>query len=155
VNEPAVKLEIPPTNLPIRRFGLADLSEQGVWIMERLLKAYPNQNQRSIIGWLNGVIFNNEFLCLYQPDCVCFAGRTAADILSAKMVVRELFVWCKDPKDAQLVANAAGFYPWMVDWAKTQGIDRVIVCENSDVPEETVRKMFPRVHEFKTIFVRV
>ena len=43
----------------------------------------------------------------------------------------------------------------MTDWAKQQGIDKVIVCEKSDVPIEDVRKQFTRLHEIKTHFARV
>lgn len=151
--ELAEKLELQPS--PIRRFGVADLTEQGPWIMARLLKAYPNQNQRSVIGWLNIVIDQNEFLCLYQPHAVCFAERVATDRLSGKMVVREIFVWCEDPENALYIQAAARFYLFMTDWAKQQGIDKVIVCEKSDVPIEDVRKQFTRLHEIKTHFARV
>ena len=123
--------------------------------MERLLKAYPNQNQRSVIGWLNGVIDNNEFLCLHMPNGVCFAERMSPDRLSGKMVVREIFVWCQDPENALQVRDATEFYSWMARWAKEQGIDKLIVCERSDVPIEEVRKKFTRLHEIKTMFARV
>lgn len=140
----------------IRRFYLADLTEQGSWILERLLKIYPNQNQRSIIGWLNGVIDNNEFLCLHMPNAVCFAERAAIDRLSGKMLIREIFVWCQDPENALQQRNAAEFYPHMIDWAKHQGIDKIIVCERSDVPIAAIREKFGgRLHEIKTMFARV
>lgn len=140
----------------IRRFYTADLTEQGSWIMARLLKLFPNQNERSIIGWLNSVLDNNEFLCLYQPGCVCFAERMAPDRLSAKFVVREIFVWCEDPQDAQQQQNAAEFYPRMAEWAKFQNIEKMIICERSDVPVSLIRDKFEnRLHDFKTYFVRV
>lgn len=153
MSEPAEKLEPQPS--PIRRFGVADLTVSGPWIMERLLKAYPNQNQRSIVGWLNTVIDQNEFLCLYQPHAVCFAERVAVDRLSGKMIVREIFVWCEDPENVLYIQAAADFYPMLADWAKHQGIDKVIVYEKSDVPLEEVRKKFARLHEIKTMFARV
>jgi hypothetical protein len=154
MSEPA---EVVQPQVPeIRRFSLADLTEQGVWIMGRLLKAYPNQNQRSIIGWLNGVIDNNEFLALYQPNCVCLAERIAADRLSGKMLVREIFVWCENPDNALQTAAATWFYPAMADWAKQQGIDKVVVGERSDVPISAIRDKFGgRLHEVKTMFARV
>ncbi len=152
--ELAEKIEFKPPE--IRRFYLADLTEQGSWILERLLKIYPNQNQRSIIGWLNGVIDNNEFLCLYMPHAVCFAERASIDRLSGKQIIREIFVWCEDPDNALQQRNAAEFYAHMVDWAKHQGIDKIIVCERSDVPIATVREKFGgRLHEIKTVFARV
>lgn len=151
--ELAEKIEYQPP--AIRRFYTADLTEQGSWILARLLKAYPNQNQRSVVGWLNGVIDQNEFLCLYMPHAVCFAERISTDRLSSKMVVREIFVWCENPENALHVRNAAEFYPFMARWAKEQGIDKVIVCEKSDVPIDKVREKFTRLHEFKTMFARV
>ncbi len=152
--ELAEKLEFKPPD--IRRFYIADLTEQGTWILDRLLKLYPNQNQRSIIGWLNGVLDNNEFLCLHMPNAVCFAERASIDRLSGKLVIRELFVWCQDPENALQQRNAVEFYPHMVDWAKHQGIDKIIVCERSDVPITVVREKFGgRLHEIKTVFARV
>jgi hypothetical protein len=153
MTEPAEKLEPQPSS--VRRFNLAEMSEQLPWILPRLLKAYPNQNQRSIIGWLNTVIDQNEFLCLYQPHAVCFAERVALDRLSGKMIVREIFVWCEDPENISHVHAAAEFYPMLADWARHQGIDKVIVCEKTDVPAEEVRKKFTRLHEIKTMFARV
>lgn len=152
MGEPALKIELPA----IRRFYVADLTESGPWIMDRLLKAYPNQNQRSIIGWLNGVIDNNEFLCLYLPHCVCFAERYCPDMLTGKMWVREKFIWVEDPSDADQITSAVEFYPFMMDWARHQSIDRVVVHERSDVPIERVReRLGGKLHEYKTMFARV
>lgn len=154
MTESAEKIEIEPP--PIRRFYIADLTEQGQWILDRLLKAYPNQNQRSIIGWLNGVIDNNEFLCLHMPNAVCFAERVCLDTLSGKQVIREKFVWCEDPDNVLQQKNAVEFYSWMADWAKGQSIDKLIVCERSDVPITQVREKFGgKLHEIKTVFTRV
>lgn len=152
--EPAETLQ--PVSPPIRRFVLGDLTDHGPWLMERLLKIYPNQTQRSMIGWLNGVIDQNEFLCLTMPNGVCFAERLAPDRLSGKLVVREIFVWVRDPENALQAQNAAEFYPRMADWAKHQNIDKLIVCERSDVPIAAVREKFGgKLHEFKTVFTRI
>ncbi len=140
----------------VRRFYLADLTDHGPWLLERLLRAYPSQNQRSIIGWLNGVIDNNEFLCLLMPEAkaVCFAERAPLDRLSGQMVVREIFVWVEDPSNIAQVGAAVQFYNHMKTWAKSQGITQVIVCERSDVPEAQVRKA-NRLHETKALWMRV
>lgn len=147
---------------PIRRFYIADMTDKGQWVLDRILKAYPNQNQRSAIGWLNGIIDQNENLCLSMgppgeaPRAVCFAERYCTDRLAGKMVVREVFVWVQDPENALLVQHASEFYLHMVDWAKHQGIEKVIVCERSDVPITAVREKFGgKLHEFKTHFARV
>jgi hypothetical protein len=140
----------------IRRFYVADLTEHGPWIMKRLLKIYPNQNERSIIGWLNLVLDQNELLCLIMPAAraVCFAERTPLDRLSGEMVVRELFIWVEDPNNIAQINAAIGFYGHMKEWAKNQGIARVIVCERSDVPDAQVRKL-GSLHDIKTLFMRV
>ena len=153
----AVAAEIIETPVPpIRRFGLADLTEHGVWIMNRMLKIFPNHNERSIIGWLNGVLDQNDYLCLIMPHAVCFAERITPDQLVHKMVVREVFVWCQDPQNAKQQADAAHFYNHMAQWARFQGIDKVIVGERSDVPLTKIREMFDgRLHEFKTVFARL
>ena len=71
------------------------------------------------------------------------------------MIVREIFVWCEDTENVLHIQAAADFYPMLADWAKHQGIDKVIVYEKSDVPLEEVRKKFTRLHEIKTMFARV
>lgn len=145
-----------PQPVEIKRFYIADLTTHGPWLMPRLLKLYPNQTERSIIGWLNTVIDQNEFLCLVTPNAACFAERVAFDRLSAKFIVREIFVWCRDAENALQQKEAAAFYPRMADWARHQGIDKLIVCERSDVPVVQVREQFGgKLHEFKTMFVRV
>lgn len=151
--DPALKLE--PQIPDIRRFYIADLTTNGPWLLQRLLKAYPNQTERSIIGWLNTVIDQNEYLCLVMPNAVCFAERFCPDALAGKMLVREKFVWCEDPENAPQQMAAAEFYPWLIRWAKEQGVDKIIVGERSDVPVEKIREKFNRLYDFKTMFARV
>lgn len=158
--ELAEKLDIPPAQ--IRRFYLSDMTEKGRWVIDRLVKVFPNQNERSVIGWLNVIISENEFLCLAlgpsgeAPKAVCFAQRVTPDTLSSKPIIREIFVWCEDPDNALLQQQAGEFYSWMAKWAKDQGIDKLILMERSDVPIATVREKFGgKLHEFKTVFARV
>lgn len=140
---------------PITRFYIADLTAKGQWILERLLKAYPNQNSRSIIGWLNGILDNNEFLCLAMPHAVCIAERVPIDRLAGKLQVREVLVWCQNPADEVQKAQAADFYPRMAQWARTQTLERLVVCERSDVPRELVEAKLGKLTERKVIFARV
>lgn len=138
-----------------RRFVTADLTADGPWILERLLKIYPNQTERSIIGWLNGVVFNNDYLFIRTENAVALAERVSLSSLAPKMVVREIFVWCRDANDAEQIREALVLYVEMVNWAKFQQIERVIVLERSDIAADEIRKIFQRVHEFKTHWIRV
>ena len=148
--------QLPPKESQVRRLALADLNEKNLWIVNRILKLYTNQNTRSIFGWLREVIDNNEFCCLYQPHAVAFAERVSLDRLSGKLLVREIFVWCENPDNAEQQLAACEFYRHFADWARWQNIDKMIVLERSDVPPTMVRDALGgRLHEIKTNFVRV
>jgi hypothetical protein len=138
-----------------RRLYIADLTLHGPWLMQRLLKNYPNHNERSIIGWLNGILDDNSFICLMQPNAVGIAERISVDRLSQRLIVREVLVWCRDKENTQQQQQAITLYDKFADWGRMQGIQKMVIGESSDVPVSALREKFQRVNEVKTYFVRI
>lgn len=135
----------------IRRFELADLSQHGGWIMERLLKVYPHQTERSLAGWLRGILSLNTVLFLYLPHAVAFAEVVRASTLSAEQLVVERFVFCQKGHEAE----AAEFYREIARWAKSMDVKTLLVEELSDVPHELVTERLGRIFTRTQKFARV
>lgn len=125
----------------IRRFELADLSQHGGWIMERLLRQYPHQTERTLAGWLRGILSLNTSLFLYQPHAVALAEVVRFHTLSAEPVVVERFVFCQKGHEAE----AAEFYDEFRTWARHLDAKTLLVEELSDVPHELVTARVGRI----------
>lgn len=138
-----------------RRLYIGDLTIHGPWLMQRLIKNYPNHNERSIIGWLNGILDDNSFICLTQPNAVGIAERISVDRLAQRLIVREVLVWCRDKDSPEQIQQATAFYDKFADWGRMQGIQKMVVGESSDVPTSVLRDKFQRLNEVKTYFVRI
>lgn len=147
----------PAEPIAIRRFEMPDLTEHGPWISERLLKVYPSVTAVTLHGWLRGLLDSNEHLFLYQKNAVAVATTLHGNSLAPEPVVRERFVFVKDPKNQEQVEQAAMFYADFYRWAKAQGASAVILDgEMSDVPSEQARdKLGGRLFERKEIFAKV
>jgi hypothetical protein len=135
----------------IRRFTLADLSQHGAWIAQRLMKLRPELTDRQLRTWLTNLIESNAHLFLYQPHAVALAEVVREESLAGKPVVRERFVFMQEGHDAE----AAEFYVEFMRWAGSLGAEQVIVEEMTDVPHELVRAKVGRVFERKQFFARV
>ncbi len=138
-----------------RRFEVPDLSRDGGWVLQRLRKVYKHLNEQQLAGWLRGIVYNNEFLFLWLPNAVALAQVERSHTLSPAPVVREHFVWANDPKDPHHLGQATQMYERFREWAKQQDASTIIVAEQSDVPLETIQKMFERIGERKQKFVKV
>jgi|ERR1700681_2630375 len=141
----------PPPLVPIRRFEVADLSKHGGWIMRRLQKAYPHQNDRSMAGWLREIIGSNEFLFLYQEHAVALAQTLRTSTLDAKPIIMERFVFAEEGH----VDAAAEFYGEFALWAKRQEVTTIVVEEMSDVPHEMIRERLGRLFTRQQVFARL
>src|ERR1700675_4603352 len=130
--EPALKIVETPAPT-IRRFDTADLSQHGKWIVPRMTQTYPHMNERAVATFLQNVLWNNEYLILYQDTGVALAQVMSSHTLHAKPVIYERFVWCENKEDKQQVKNAAEFYTEFLRWAKRLSADVMIVEENTDV----------------------
>ena len=135
----------------IRRFQMPDLSEHGGWIMERLLKAYPLHNERSIATYLRGLIDLNTCLFLYQPHAVALAETVRYFMLTGEPIVVERFVFAKKGHEAE----AAEFYVEFHKWAASQQVATMLVEEMTDVPHELVTAKLGRVFTRQQKFAKV
>ena len=150
---PALKLVDP---LPaIRRFDTADLSQHGAWIVPRMMQAYPHMNERAVATFLQNIVYNNEWLILYQPSGVALAQVMSAHTLDAKPVVHERFVWVQDREDKQQIAHAAEFYVEFRKWAKSLGADVIIVEENTDVSHDMIKEKLGRIFSRQQQFAKL
>lgn len=139
----------------IRRFDTADLTTHGDWLLPRFMKTFPHLNERQAATFLQTVNYNNEFHFLYQDDCIALAHVTSSNVLSAKPIIWEKFVWCKDPEDKDQQKHAAEFYVHFQRWAKQQGVDVIVVEENTDVPHDLIKEKLGRIFTLQQQFARI
>lgn len=144
---PGIELPAP------RRFAQADLNQHGGWILRRLLKAMPAHDERSIAGWLSGVIHSGDYLFLCQDYSVALAQVLRVSGLECKPVVREKFVFALEGHEQE----AAYFYLEFRMWAKSMGAEVMVVEELTDVPHDTIKDILDgsRVFTRQEVFVKV
>ena len=153
MNTPALKLvDQPVTNRP---FDTADLSQHGKWLLPRMMQAYPHMSERTVASFLQSILYNNEWLILYQPHGVALAQVMSAHALDASPIIYERFVWVEDKEDKAQVKAAAEFYVEFHRWAKNQNIEVIIVEENTDIPHEMIKEKLGRIFTRQQQFARV
>jgi hypothetical protein len=150
-----VPAEIPRERAAIRRFSTADLSEHGPWIMQRLTQMLPGVDEHWLAGWLRGLIYDNGHLFLYQPHAVCLAQIVTLPSIKPTKVVQERFVWIENKENREQQEAAADFYEDMGLWALNLRIDRMIICENTDVPKADIEKRIGRIFNTTICHVRL
>ena len=136
----------------IRRFGQADLSKHGGWILRRLVSAYPTKGEHGIAGWLRGTIDSNDSLFLYMEHGVALFQVLSIDSLLPKPVVWERFVFAEEG----YAKDAVEFYNEAVRWAGSMGVEQIIVEQMTDIDHELIkertgRRLFTR----QQVFMRV
>ena len=139
----------------IRRFDTADLTTHGAWIVPRMMKTFPHMNERGVASFLQTILYNNEWLILYQDHSVALAQVMAAHTLQGRPVVHERFVWVEDKEDKEQVKQAAEFYVEFLRWAKSLSAEAIIVEENTDVPHELIKEKLGRIFTRQQQFARV
>lgn len=150
----AVKLEDMP--LPaIRRFDTADLTTHAAWIIPRMMKAFPHLSERSVAGFLQTILYNNEYRIMYLDHGVALAQVMSAHSLDASPIVYERFVWVENPEDKEQVKAAAEFYVEFSCWAKHLGAVVMIVEENTDVPHDLIKEKLGRIFTRQQQFARI
>lgn len=152
--EAAVKVEIHEPAF-VRRFEIADLSRHGPWLLKRFAAKFPDMPERAIAGYLNGLIVNNEHQFLYQDHAVALAQIVFSSGIKPVRIIQERFVWVESREDKQQLSDAADFYDHFKVWAKRQDVERIIVCEDSDVPKTEIEKRLGRVFDTKVSYARV
>lgn len=139
----------------LRRFDTADLSRHGKWIMPRMLQAFPHFNERAVATFLQNIVYNNEYLLLYQDDSVAMAQVISAHSLSARPIIQERFVWIEHPDDKEAQKRAANFYGEFLKWGKQQSAEAIILSELNDVPPELIKEKLGRVLQRQQLFARL
>ena len=142
-------VEAPPA--PIRRFGAADLSKHGGWILRRLTAAYPAKGEQNIAGWLRGTIDANDSLFLYMEHGVALFQVISTDTLVGKPVVYERFVFAEEGYSRE----AAALYSEVERWAKALGVEQIIVEKMTDIDHELIKEKLGRLFTRQEIFARV
>ncbi len=135
----------------IRRFQVPDI-DRHPWLIKRFTAAYPHISERMLPGWLRNIVYQNEFLFLFQEHSVALAQAVRPDPFTPDITVRERFVWAQEPK---YVDEAAAFYGKFKLWAKQQGAGRIMVEEQTDVPRALIQKHLGMLLESKTTFARM
>lgn len=138
----------------VRRFELADLSTHGPWLLKRFAALFPDMTENQIAGYLRGTLYNNEHLFLYQDHAVALAQIVSTPGIKPVKVVQERFVWVEDPKDKAQLEFAGDFYEHFKVWARRQGAERLIVCENTDVPKPLIEQHVGRIFDTKVSHAR-
>jgi hypothetical protein len=155
--EAAVKQEFTIEREPpfVRRFERPDIDKHAIWFIPRLLKSFPQLNERSAYTWLLNILTSNEFMFLYFDHGVALA-QTVQYGLKAEAVVEEQFVWIDDPLNKDAQEDASFVYEHFHEWAKRKGLSIMIVEENSDVPHDMIaRRLEKRLFERKQVFCKV
>ena len=154
MTEAALKIEIHEP-APVRRFEVADLSRHGPWLLKRFAAKFPDLTEQQIGGYLRGLTTANASMFLYQQNAAALAEVTYSAGIKRAMIVQERFVWVEDRTDKEQLENAADFYDQIKVWAKGLGAERIIVCEDSDVPKTLIEVRLGRLFDTKISHARV
>ena len=152
--EAALKIE-PRELAAVRRFEIPDLTTHGPWLLKRFMQKRQDLSEGQIAGWLRGRIYDNEHLFLYQDNAVAMAQLIHAPGLKMVKVVQEHFVWAKNRDDKSQIEFVADFYDHIKGWAKRLEAERIIVCEDTDVPKSVIQQRLGRVYDTTVSHARV
>jgi hypothetical protein len=140
---------------PVRRFELADLSKHGPWLMKRFAIAFPEVPERTVAGYLRGLLEQAEYMFLYQDHAVALAQLVNLPGFTVRRAVQERFVWVEDKTDKDQLENAADMYTHMKEFAKRREAVTMFVCENTDVPKNLIENRLGRLFDAKITHARV
>ncbi len=139
----------------LRRFSTADLSQHGGWILKRLVTVFPDCTENFIAGWMRGLIGNNENLFLYQAHAVALFQIVNLPGIRPGKMIQERFVWVEDKADKEQTEFAADFYNSAAEWGRGMQAERIIVCENTDVPKSKIEERLGRLFDTKISHARL
>ena len=150
--EAALKTPIEPIPVStVRRFALPDLSTHGAWLLPRLTQAFPHLTDRFILGWIRNLLYDNANLFLFQDHSVALFQLTSVYSLAPKPEIIERFVFCQEGH----AKEGANFYEEVLRWAKSQGVERIRVEDQSDVPHDLIKDKIGRIFTQEYRFARV
>ena len=139
----------------VRRFELADLSKHGPWLLKRFAAKLSEIPEQQIAGYLRGTLYDNEHCFLYQDHAVALAQLVHSPGIKTIKVVQERFVWVEDPQDKAQLAAAADFYEHFKLWGRRMGAERIIACEDTDVPKTLIEARLGRLFDTKVSHARL
>ena len=148
---PATALQTPieaPSTL--RRFALPDIDTHGAFLLTRLKASYEHLNDRAILGWIRTLLYDNANLFLYQDHSVALFQLTNIFSLAPKPEIIERFVFCQEGFQKE----GGAFYAEVKQWAKSQGVEKIWVEEQSDVPAEVIKENIGRIFTRQQQFAR-
>ena len=151
---PAVATKITDVS-SLRRFQVPDLDRHRGWMIGRLKTAYAHLNDANLVGWIRNVIYNAEYLFLYQDNSAALFQVLSSHTLRPDPLVQESFVFCEDKENPDHVEQAANFYIEVAKWAKHQGAKTIIVEELTDVPHEIIKEKIGRLLNRQQVFHKV
>lgn len=144
---PAVKI---PEHFNSRRFYLPDISDKGLWLVERLRARYPHLQDNNIVGWLRGAIDSNEYLFIRTEHAFAMA-QMMRETLSPHPIVFERFMLHEEgttkEETALYLAEAKYLYGEMMKWAANVGAREVVVEQWTDVKTEDIKDAVAMVKE--------
>ena len=153
--EAALKIEESREPAFVRRFELDDLSRHGPWLLKRFSAIFPDLGERAIAGYLSRLVYDNEHLFLSQDHAVALAQMTYTPGIRMARIVQERFVFVEDKDDKTQLEAAADFYTHIKQWAKRQDAERILVCENTDVPKSLIEAHLGRLFDTKISYARI
>lgn len=154
MGEAAEKIEIHEPAF-MRRFDIADLTTHGPWLLKRFSAKFPEMHEQQIAGYLRGLIYDNEHRFTYQDHAVALFQFVYSHGIKPVRFIQERFVWIEDKADKEQMEAAADFYDDVHRWARGNGAERIIVCEDTDVPKSLIEARLGRVYDTKISHVRV
>ena len=150
--------------IPTRRFSIVDLSDVGVWLLNRLKPQFPHLDQRNFTGWIRSCIESNDFLFIRTNGAVALAEIINRPLLGMR-VVEEVFALSlsqdkafapedKCLEDDDLSAHGMALYGEIKNWAVNQGAALVRVDNFSDFDLDVMRLSMGKVVAAKSYEVR-
>ena len=125
------------------KFNAPDLSDMGLWMLNRLSQKAPHLNDRNFVGWLRNCMESNEFMFIRSQNAVGLAQRVS-DVFDPVPRVVELFVWVRD---REKMGEAATIYAEFQRWAVSLGSKEMLIERDTDAPLEMLKAHFGTLYE--------
>ena len=139
----------------VTRFSPVDLSDKAAWILKKLKVLYPAKSEVVLANWLRMMANRNDCLFIRTPNAVALAEVVVLNAMDEHPVIFERFVWCEDRQDHLHIEEAATLYNEFKRWARSMGVEKIIVNQFSDVPREQIKEVLGRLNTEQLSFARV
>lgn len=127
---------------PVRRFGINDVQDMGLWILECLKPDYPHLTEQTLAGWLRGCMENNEYCFVRTANAVGLAVR-GSKTLESRPTVDEVFVLARAGHNDE----AGAIYGQFRSWAKGINASEMHVGYNSDFTLAKIKAVLGPIKE--------